>query len=403
MVIIAALSVIVVLHFGAAKKTEAQGSQSDGYIVVFDNATKPENLNLEQYGVVKNYSKGKNFPYSFAVVKPQAGKRSPLELSRAQGIKWTEPNYIVHLDTVPNDPMFTGGQQWYLGSGATDMEKAWPTTTSETIGIIDTGCANHVDLPIIPASDRFETLGGAVVNGGADDLYGHGTWSTGIIEALSNNFVGITGIIWNPSRFVCIKAFNDSGGGSWADLILAIQLAQDQGVKFLNAPWGESFDSQLFSASVQYYLSSGDSYLIASCGNDTTQSCNYPANYSTSMEGVIAIGALDKNINLASFSSYGPTLTFVEPGVDICSTVPSNTYGCHDGTSGSVPIALGIAAVTHKTDPLQRSAFLQFLKSNARDLGNPGFDSTFGWGMLTGQTVITASTQKKIFLPIIIR
>src|SRR6185436_13575834 len=56
--------------------------------------------------------------------------------------------------------------------------------------------------------------------------------------------------------------------------------------------------------------------IVAAVGNDSA-GIHSPALYSS----VVAVGAIDRSMRIASFSNTGPALDFVAPGVDVLSTI----------------------------------------------------------------------------------
>lgn len=118
-----------------------------------------------------------------------------------------------------------------------------------------------------------------------------------------------------------------------------------------------------------------------------------------SAKNVVAVGAVDANGLIASYSSRGPARDGrVKPDLvarggvpnsGVLSTVPTDSYSSQFwGTSMSSPVVTGIAALLteqwHRTfagaapKPAQLKALLI---AGARDLGNPGPDYTYGFGL----------------------
>lgn len=120
-----------------------------------------------------------------------------------------------------------------------------------------------------------------------------------------------------------------------------------------------------------------------------------------SEKNVLAVGAVDQSLNIASFSSRGPALDgrikpdVVAKGVHQYSTMPNNTYGTLSGTSMSSPVVTGISALLTQQ---WRKTFggatpsPQMLKTlliaGADDIGNPGPDYTFGFGLVNAQASV---------------
>jgi subtilisin family serine protease len=117
-----------------------------------------------------------------------------------------------------------------------------------------------------------------------------------------------------------------------------------------------------------------------------------------SAKNVLSVGAVDANLNLASFSSRGPAKDgrvkpeLVARGVGLLSSVPTNDYGTASGTSMSAPAVTGIAALL--VEQWRRSypgtsptpAHLKaLLIAGADDVGNPGPDYSFGFGLVNAK------------------
>lgn len=117
-------------------------------------------------------------------------------------------------------------------------------------------------------------------------------------------------------------------------------------------------------------------------------------NVTASAKNVIAVGAVTGDGEIASFSSQGPAKDgrvkpdLVARGVGVISSTPSNQYATFSGTSMAAPVVTGIAALlteqwkrTFRSSPKPEhiKALLLF---GAEDLGNPGPDYTYGFGLV---------------------
>jgi len=120
-----------------------------------------------------------------------------------------------------------------------------------------------------------------------------------------------------------------------------------------------------------------------------------------SEKNIVAVGAVDSSVNIADFSSRGPALDgrvkpdLVAMGVGQYSTFPNNSYATEDGTSMSSPVVTGISALLvqqwrqtfgGRTPTAQQVKTL--LIAGADDVGNPGPDYTFGFGLVNAQAAI---------------
>jgi subtilisin family serine protease len=114
-------------------------------------------------------------------------------------------------------------------------------------------------------------------------------------------------------------------------------------------------------------------------------------------KNVVAVGAVHTSGEIVSFSSRGPAKDgrvkpdVVARGAQVQSTVPTNSYQNLSGTSMASPAVTGIAALL--TEQWQRSygtspsaaALKALLIAGTDDLGNPGPDYTFGFGLVNAQ------------------
>lgn len=118
-------------------------------------------------------------------------------------------------------------------------------------------------------------------------------------------------------------------------------------------------------------------------------------------ERVITVGAVGGFASgtpyLAAFSSVGPTADgrikpdVVAPGQDV--SVPSlgldSWFTTLSGTSFATPLAAGLCALLLEAHPDWSPAILaEALRSTARDLGAPGPDIEYGWGMAHGASAV---------------
>ncbi|HEX9163241.1 MAG TPA: S8 family serine peptidase [Thermoanaerobaculia bacterium] len=122
-----------------------------------------------------------------------------------------------------------------------------------------------------------------------------------------------------------------------------------------------------------------------------------------SAKDVIAVGAIDQFKQIARFSSRGPTRDgrvkpdIVAVGVNVLSTVPSNTYDTLSGTSMSAPVVTGASALlveqwrkTFSGANPTANEIKTLMIATAQDLGNPGPDFTFGFGLLDAKAAVDA-------------
>lgn len=91
---------------------------------------------------------------------------------------------------------------------------------------------------------------------------------------------------------------------------------------------GGSEPDALEEAAVTRVVNAGK-ILVAAAGNDGTGASNYPASY----DGVISVGAVTKNKDIAYFSNYNVAVDICAPGDQVYTTNRDGGYTAGSGTS----------------------------------------------------------------------
>jgi subtilisin len=277
------------------------------------------------------------------------------------------------------------------GVDRVDAELVWPlgnTGDPIKVGIIDTGISNkHPDL-------LSNVKGGVnIINPlkSWNDDNGHGSHVAGIVAAVDND-IGVIGV--GPQiDLYAIKVLNASGSGYLSDVIEGIQWAVAKGMQVINMSLGTASDVQSFHEAIVAAKNAGV-VIVAAAGN-TGGAVTYPAAYPE----VIAVSATDETNNLASWSSRGPEVDLAAPGVSIYSTYKGTGYATLSGTSMAAPHVTGAAALLLNTPVTTAYDFnlngkwdpdevKKKLEDRAVDLGDPGFDNLYGWGLVNAYNAV---------------
>jgi subtilisin family serine protease len=321
---------------------------------------------------------GQELLESVYLVQLDAGITVPDALAAYQAspfVVYAEPDYILQIDTIPNDPMFSSlwglhntGQNGGTADADIDAPEAWDIVTgagSVIVAVIDTGVKwDHVDLAGNMWTNTDEVPGNGVDddgNGYIDDVRGwdfvnndnnpmddngHGTHVAGTIGAVGNNSIGVVGVVWDV-QIMPLKFLSGSGGGTTSNAILAIRYAHRNGATVTNNSWGGGGYSQALYDAIKEGRDVYDAVFVAAAGNagrNTDGSPFYPASYDLS--NIISVAATDRNDLLASFSNYGVvTVDLGAPGVAITSTWYNGGYGTISGTSMASPHVAGAVAM----------------------------------------------------------
>jgi subtilisin family serine protease len=259
-------------------------------------------------------------------------------LAALPGVVYAEPDYRLHAAFVPSDPLFA--RQWALNQ--VGAPAAWDITTGSpdvVVAMIDTGIApNHPDLvgKLVPGYNFV-----ADTTTTADDN-GHGTYTAGLVGALSNNNIGVAGVAW-ATRIMPVKILDKDGAGNVGDFSRGIHFAVDHGAKLINISAGIEYPSSSMQEAVRYARDHGV-LVVASAGNTPDGAPRYPAGF----DEVVAVSATDEQDKSAPFSSYGPFVDLAAPGVNILSTGWGQGragYTWASGTSSAAPLVTGAAAL----------------------------------------------------------
>jgi len=290
------------------------------------------------------------------------------------------------------------------------------TGAGVTIGVVDTGInPNHPAL-----AGRVKALlvyvDPATNNTSVGDVVGHGTWVSQI--AAGQPFGQWPGGIAPNATLVSARIINDTppkddgtGQGNMvqpsdADFFGQTLLPDliNQGVQVMNNSWGGLyFDPSnatavgtAFGNAFRSFVVDHNGLVVFATGNDGgTQPSDTAAipYYAPDLErGWLAVAALDSlnPTQLASYSNQcGKAMNYclVAPGDVIVTgandTVGNPTYYIVQGTSFATPAVSGAAADVWQAFPYFTNDLVrQTLLGTAKDLGAPGVDPVFGYGLL---------------------
>ena len=356
----------------------------------------------------------------YEVVIPES--ENPVTVAAGYGedenVQIAEPRYRIRsyampasplpLAEIPNDPGFS--KQWNFnntgqtgGTPGADIRliDAWKKVKSlgiknnnVIIAVIDAGVHyDHEDLRKNMWVNEAELNGVRGVdddkNGYVDDIYGynfvsrtgtispedHGTHVAGIIAAVTNNAVGVSGISGNPDEGYGIKIMTIQildGDRSVSTIGPAFAYAADNGAVISQNSWGYEDVNEYNKSDIEainYFIKEAGKdkngnprpgtpmtggIVIFAAGNDSQDDKWYPAYY----ENVLAVAATNHNGKLAWYSNYGYWIDISAPGGEISGrnevggiystsyrNVNKNFYEYKQGTSMACPHVSGVAAL----------------------------------------------------------
>lgn len=161
---------------------------------------------------------------------------------------------------------------------------------------------------------------------------------------------------------------------SSADFLRAVDWLVHSGVTVINA----SVTSPAENAVVLYamsLMSHKNVILVAAAGN---RGPNGPPAYPAAIASAFAVTAVSLDGGAYEHANTGDYIDIAAPGIDL----PTTSRRITSGTSLAAPFvtaAVGRMVQMCGVSPVEAQARLQ---AEARDLGAPGRDSSFGWGLL---------------------
>lgn len=296
-------------------------------------------------------------------------------LRRAGVVRLSEPEGLLFRTAAAaeaTDPLVPT-EWWRAAIGADRVEPPGP---GKPVTVVDSG----LDITHPEFASRPNTI---LMNAQttSEDEEDHGTEVSSVVGA-PNNGVGIVGIypeavlrMWDASPFGIL-----SEGAA----IQGIAEAARAGPGVINLSFGGEDDDPLLKDAIMFAYRSG-SLVVAAAGNEGLEGS--PKGYPAAYPHVLTVGATNDSGRVASFSTLAPTVDLVAPGVHIPVAEPlgiePSGYLEVPGTSFSSPLVAGAAAWVWTARPdLDNTQLFELMRRSATDIGEPGFDSASGYGLL---------------------
>lgn len=272
--------------------------------------------------------------------------------------------------------------QWALG--AIHARQSWKTSRGRgvTVAVVDSGIGPTRELD----GQVRRTVNLAGPTGKRIDLHDHGTAVSCVIAARPDRpgWKGVTGVAPEVD-LMSVRIFGASGIAPATRVAQGIRWAVDHGADIINASF-EDHDKPVLRFAIRYALQRGV-IVVAGAGNegDVGSPPQYPAAY----PGVIAVGAVRPNLQRAAFSNEGEYVDVVAPGTRVLSCDPFDTLSYYEGTSLATPMVTGVVALMKSARPrLTSAAAERILRRTARDMGSPGRDDSYGWGLVDAEAAV---------------
>jgi hypothetical protein len=127
-------------------------------------------------------------------------------------------------------------------------------------------------------------------------------------------------------------------------------------------------------------LIAGGYIIVAAVGNDGPAA---PPLYPASYQHVVGVTAVDAHRHILIEAARGPQVMFASPGADLAAAGSDHAYAAVRGTSFAAPfVAALLASGLAAPNSAEAAAAVEQLAKTAIDLGPPGRDLTYGFGLV---------------------
>ncbi len=315
---------------------------------------------------------------------------------------YNESHFLLWDEKGKDVETLRGKTQNIKHVNADDVWKEGYTGKGVLVAVIDTGVNFHKDLEknLWDGGEEYPNHGYNTYENSHDvsDGFDHGTHCAGIIcgDGTSGTQTGIA----PDATLMCVKVMDDGGAGNANSVCSGIEFAIEHGADVLNMSLG--FPLATASGSTKQAVRQtcvnaleANVAIIAAIGNDRMLSITFPVPNNAripaacpppwlhpdqqvnpgGLSAVIAVGAVNYQNGIASFSSQGPvtwqTSSYEDypyfpgreiglirpdvcaPGVGItsCNNTNSTGYKNMDGTSQAAPCVTGVVCLMLQKKP----------------------------------------------------
>ena len=261
------------------------------------------------------------------------------------------------------------------------------------------------------------------------DFEGHGTHVSGTIGQLTNDSIGTAGVAFNV-KLMPVKVIQSTWDyllgsphqGDAGDVALGIRYAADNGAKIINMSIGRTGPpntAPAIEAAMRYAVAKGV-FIAVAAGNDYENGnpLEVIAEIASRLPGAVSVAAVDPSKSHAYYSNtatwvelsapggsergfgdsgfvyqqtfdYNFTDTFLLPPAQYhAPRVDMFGYIGYIGTSMATPHVSGVAAMLMQQGITNPAAIEDILEKTAVDLGPPGRDNTFGFGLVDARAAL---------------
>lgn len=269
-----------------------------------------------------------------------------------------------------------GGHEMGLTTLRHQADVLLPAGRRATVAVIDTGadCAH----PLL--AGRVSARSYDFANNTADvtDVNSHGTATAGLVADLTPDEVDV----------MVLRVYDDDNLSKPSLVLTALEYALENGATVVNMSLGwpnaiEKGYSFLNSVLAQAYASGVVVVTAAGNRSQSNPGANADDVYPANQAAVLTVSGVDRDLAFdGGYSASGASVNLCAPGTSVSVAAPDGGMTTRSGTSFAAPHVAAAAACVQLAQPGVTAARVrQTLYGYAEDLGVPGRDDRYGYGL----------------------
>ncbi|WP_420560607.1 S8 family serine peptidase [Tepidicaulis sp.] len=297
------------------------------------------------------------------------------ELRRTFPEAQTDFNHLYGLSAGPK--LFAPG---LIGWESPACPKSAGAQGDAAFGIIDDGVNGAHPALSGAAGLTLGDFSGEGDGRGSD----HGTGIAALLIGEGKSETGFQGLL-PGARLYAADIFSgppEAAEASAARFLTALDWLMARQVRYVNLSLAGP-PNRLLEEGLSYSARQGVLFVAAAGNEGPGAPVAYPAAY----DSVIAVTAIDAARRIYVKANQGAYVDFAAPGVDIWLAKAQGGGSYRSGTSYAAPFVLALSAALMTAAPAEARAdplthVRAQLKAHAEDLGAPGYDPVFGFGLV---------------------